>query len=74
MKGYISAREASYLWGVSERRVAQYCATGRIPGTERFGRSWAIPENAKKPDDPRKNLSNIQSYEVEKDNETSSRP
>ena len=54
IKGYISIREASYRWGVSERRVNQYCAEGRIPGTSRFGRSWAIPENAEKPADPRK--------------------
>ena len=52
-KGYISIREASYRWGVSERRVNQYCAEGRIPGASRFGRSWAIPENAEKPSDPR---------------------
>ena len=44
IKGYISIREASYRWGVSERRVNQYCAEGRIPGASRFGRSWAIPE------------------------------
>ena len=48
IKGYISIREASYRWGVSERRVNQYCAEGRIPGASRFGRSWAIPENAEK--------------------------
>ena len=53
IKGYISIREASYRWGVSERRVNQYCAEGRIPGASRFGRSWAIPENAEKPSDPR---------------------
>ena len=47
IKGYISIREASYRWGVSERRVNQYCAEGRIPGASRFGRSWAIPENGK---------------------------
>ena len=47
IKGYISIREASYRWGVSERRVNQYCAEGRIPGASRFGRSWAIPENAR---------------------------
>ena len=46
INGYISIREASYRWGVSERRVNQYCAEGRIPGASRFGRSWAIPENA----------------------------
>ena len=53
IKGYISIREASYRWGVSERRVNQYCAEGRIPGASRFGRSWASPENAEKPSDPR---------------------
>lgn len=55
MKGYMSVREISYKWNVSERRVNQYVTEGRIPGVERFGRSWAIPENAKKPEDPRKN-------------------
>ena len=54
MKGYLSIREISYKWGVSERRVNQYCTQGRIPGAERFGRSWAIPENAVKPADHRK--------------------
>ena len=48
IKGYISIREASYRWGVSERRGNQYCAEGRIPGASRFGCSWAIPENAEK--------------------------
>ena len=54
MKGYLSIRETSYKWGVSERRVNQYISQGRIPGAERFGRSWAIPDNAIKPIDPRK--------------------
>lgn len=53
MKGYISIREMSYKWGVN-----QYCTQGRIPGAERFGRSWAIPSNAKKPEDPRKDRKN----------------
>lgn len=54
MKGYLSIRETSYKWGVSERRVNQYITEGRIPDVERFGRSWAIPEDAKKPEDPRR--------------------
>lgn len=53
MKGYLSIREASDKWGVSQRRVNQYCAEGRIPGAERFGHSWAIPADAVKPTDPR---------------------
>ena len=53
IKGYISIRKASYRWGASERRANQYCAEGRISSASRFGRSWAIPENAEKPSDPR---------------------
>ena len=54
VNGYLSIKEASCKWGISERRVNQYCAEGRIPGAERFGGSWAIPEDAEKPGDPRK--------------------
>lgn len=51
---YITVREAAEKWGVSERRINQYCAEGRIPGVERFGGAWAIPAGAEKPGDPRK--------------------
>ena len=54
MDGYLSIREAAEKWGVSERRINQYCAQGRIPGAERFGGSWAIPAAAEKPGDPRR--------------------
>ena len=53
MKGYLSIKEAARKWGISERWVNQYCTDGRIPGAERFGRSWAIPDTAEKPTDPR---------------------
>ena len=59
MKGYLSIRETSYKWGISERRVHQSVVQGRIPGAERFGRSWAIPDDAVKPTDPRKKASAI---------------
>ena len=58
MKGYMSAREASYKWGVSENRVHKLCQAGRIPGLERFGRSWVIPADAEKPTDPRHDRQN----------------
>lgn len=54
MKGYLSVREISYKWNVSERWVSKLAQDGRIPGVERFGWSWAIPEDAEKPADPRK--------------------
>lgn len=55
MEGYVSIREAAPKWGVSGRRVNQYCAEGCIPGAERFGKSWAIPAGAEKPRDSRGN-------------------
>ena len=54
MKGYLSVREISYKWSASERWVSKLAQDGRIPGVERFGRSWAIPVDAEKPADPRK--------------------
>ena len=52
MDGYISKRECALKWGISERRVNQYLLEGRVPGAFRFGKSWAIPETAEKPDNP----------------------
>ena len=54
MKSYLSLREAAEKWGVSERRINQYCTEGRIPGAQRIGKAWAIPADAQKPGDPRR--------------------
>ena len=53
MKGYLSVREISYKWNISERWVSKLAQDGRIHGVERFGRSWAIPVDAEKHADPR---------------------
>ena len=53
-KPFLSIREAAEKWNVSERRINQYCAEGRIPGAQKFGKSWAIPAGAEKPGDPRR--------------------
>lgn len=37
MERYLSIREAAEKWGVSDRRINQYCSEGRIPGAERIG-------------------------------------
>ena len=50
MKGYLSVQETASILGVSARRVNQYILAGRIPGCERLGHAWAIPEDAVKPD------------------------
>ena len=51
---FMSAKDASVLWGISQRRVALLCSEKRIEGAEQFGNMWAIPKTASKPSDPRK--------------------
>lgn len=51
---YRSARETAATWGVSERLVQRLCAEGRIKGAKKLGGSWIVPDDARKPDDPRK--------------------
>lgn len=49
----ITAQVAAQKWGVSLRRVQDYCKRGKIPGAERFGSNWMIPADAIKPMDGR---------------------
>ena len=50
---YISASEAAAKWNISARRVSTLCAEGRIPGAQKAGSYWIIPEDAQKPADAR---------------------
>ena len=50
---YLTVREIAEKWNLSGRMVQQLCIDGRIPGAQKFGRSWAIPADAEKPQDPR---------------------
>ena len=50
---YLKICEVAKIWGLSERGVQALCAQGKIEGATRFGRSWMIPKNAKKPIDGR---------------------
>lgn len=50
----ISVAEAAQKWGISERRVRELCARGRIAGAHRDGRAWRVPAEAVKPLDARR--------------------
>ncbi|MCL2690071.1 MAG: Fic family protein [Chitinispirillia bacterium] len=50
---YISTKLAAEKWGISQRRVRVLCEQGKIGGAIRTGKSYSIPENAKKPQDNR---------------------
>ena len=51
---YISVKDASEKWGISERRIQKLCEEKRIESVVRFGHAWAIPASAEKPMDRRK--------------------
>ena len=46
---YLTNREISKIWGVSERSVRNYCASGRVVGAYLKGKTWMVPEDAAKP-------------------------
>ena len=47
---YKTVKDISLKWGVSERSIRDYCSKGRIPGAVLNGKTWFIPEDAKKPE------------------------
>ena len=50
----LTTSEMAKKWDISRRRVSTLCAQGRIEGAILKGNTWLIPENAEKPDDPRR--------------------
>lgn len=50
---YMTTKEAASIWGISARRVLQYCNAGRIDGAVKMGNTWLIPKSAEKPADGR---------------------
>ena len=48
-----SCKEMALIWGISERRVTEFCKDGKIPGAEKVGKQWQIPDNAQRPTDNR---------------------
>lgn len=47
---YLLASDIAKKWNVSERSVRNYCAHDRVPGAYLNGKTWNIPEDAKKPE------------------------
>lgn len=51
---FITSAECANKWHISQRRVSMYCKQGRIKGAVLISKMWLIPEDAEKPQDPRK--------------------
>lgn len=50
---YMTTKEVAGIWGISDRRVLQYCNARRIDGAVKMGNTWLVPKSAKKPADGR---------------------
>ena len=55
---YMNVYEAAQKWGLSDRSVRNYCASGRVEGAVQKNSSWLIPETAKKPARANKSVKN----------------
>ena len=47
---YLSVSDLAKKWKLSERTIRNYCAQGKIEGAFQTGRTWNIPEDAKRPE------------------------
>lgn len=48
--GVSTVSEIAKKWKISERSVRNYCQQGRVKGAQLKGKTWIIPEDAKKPE------------------------
>jgi len=51
---YINVADTAEKWGVTIRQVQRLLSNNRIPQARKFGRSWMIPADEKKPGDSRR--------------------
>lgn len=54
--GYLTAKQFSKIWGITERRIIKLCSEDRISGAIKKGMVWEIPEGTLKPSDRRSNI------------------
>ena len=50
---FMTVKQASEKWGISDRRIRVLCSEGKILGAHQEGRGWKIPIDARKPADGR---------------------
>ena len=46
---YMTLKEAAEKWGVTYRRVNNYCSGGRMPGAVKMACVWLFPKMPEKP-------------------------
>ncbi|OOB76391.1 transposase [Clostridium haemolyticum] len=68
MEGYATIKEIAEQWGITPRRVQVLCNKGKIHGAVKFGRDWAVPQNAEKPEDGRVTTGEYKSWRNKSEN------
>ncbi|MGI6069480.1 MAG: helix-turn-helix domain-containing protein [Blautia sp.] len=53
INGYLTTKETAEKWDITIRTVQIMCSEKKVKGAAKFGRMWAIPEDAERPDDGR---------------------
>ena len=51
---FLTTTEMAEKWNITRRRVTTLCTEGRIEGAVLKGKTWLIPEDTEKPEDPRR--------------------
>ena len=71
---YISVKQAAEKWDISDRRVRALCENGHVEGAMKVGKTWNIPESARKPKDPRRKINYLAEIEIKKKELDGKRP
>lgn len=67
INGYETVSDKAEKWNLTTRTVQSMCAEGKIPGAVKFGKAWAIPEDAVKPTDGREKSGIYKGWRKKKD-------
>ncbi|MBK5261077.1 MAG: DNA-binding protein [Peptostreptococcaceae bacterium] len=51
---FLTTSKMAEKWNLSRRRVTTLCREGRLEGAILRGNTWLIPDDTKKPEDPRR--------------------
>jgi predicted site-specific integrase-resolvase len=46
MENLLNATQAAKIYGVSKMTMAEWCDRGYVPGAQKVGRTWVIPESS----------------------------
>jgi predicted site-specific integrase-resolvase len=46
MENLLNATQAAKIYGVSKMTMSEWCDRGYVPGAQKVGRTWVIPESS----------------------------